>query len=622
MGCAFSKNKHKDDIFDLLVDGQSSDQPSVKKALPKELQKLKNQLQALEEEPKAVNDPARLGKLLYFIQELHQQTHHRTTENTHQNNYWSKGTGYGHGYINTAAIDDENKKSKQEIIEKSFALLLNILENKNLPTRTVYRELESSTLHNMLISYFHNDSLLDIINRSKLYILLLKIVQIIADGECRELIYLNDGELVKLITQHSTIAAEFQKRLSQMTTNTGAEDQAKELTSAVIATSEALNGSSNGQNNTQQNQNHEQPIIEKEESSSEGPRMVSPLSPLPHPPSPPPSPPPGLDEEEDEDENGVSSGEESENDKDVGPPLSPDSSSSSVPPPPPSPHHPVQDQPPPSPPSNLIEQDANKIYIEKLKDLQFDSTPLSFNSVSTQAFAHVFSSGATNPGKMMRLLLETSTLPSSLPICQESSIFVRVDEDRIDKMKALIIGPEGTPYSGGCFEFDIYFPDAYPKDPPVVNFLTTGAGKVRFNPNLYEGGKVCLSLLGTWSGGYGETWSPQSTLLQLLVSIQSLIFVPEPFYNEPGYEKRRGTDSANLMSQNYNSNIHRYTVQHAMIEQIDNNESVFHEIIMIHFRLQRKSILSQVKMWMGEQNPTFKSLEKKLESVFTDDDQD
>ena len=31
--------------------------------------------------------------------------------------------------------------------------------------------------------------------------------------------------------------------------------------------------------------------------------------------------------------------------------------------------------------------------------------------------------------------------------------------------------------------------------------MTTGGNKVRFNPNLYDSGKVCLSLLGTWSGG-------------------------------------------------------------------------------------------------------------------------
>lgn len=45
-----------------------------------------------------------------------------------------------------------------------------------------------------------------------------------------------------------------------------------------------------------------------------------------------------------------------------------------------------------------------------------------------------------------------------------------------------------------------------------VQFLTTGNGSVRFNPNLYNCGKVCLSLLGTWSG---PSWDPAtSTILQ------------------------------------------------------------------------------------------------------------
>ena len=70
-------------------------------------------------------------------------------------------------------------------------------------------------------------------------------------------------------------------------------------------------------------------------------------------------------------------------------------------------------------------------------------------------------------------------------------------------MKILITGPSNTPYDSGCFVFDIYFPANYPKVPPKVNLDTTGAGTVRFNPNLYNCGKVCLSLLGTWAGGAG-----------------------------------------------------------------------------------------------------------------------
>eukprot|EP00976_Prorocentrum_cordatum_P072458 1180720-Prorocentrum_minimum.AAC.1 len=47
-----------------------------------------------------------------------------------------------------------------------------------------------------------------------------------------------------------------------------------------------------------------------------------------------------------------------------------------------------------------------------------------------------------------------------------------------------------TPYENGCFLFDVYFPADYPASPPEVNFKTTGGGRVRFNPNLYQNGKV------------------------------------------------------------------------------------------------------------------------------------
>ena len=40
-----------------------------------------------------------------------------------------------------------------------------------------------------------------------------------------------------------------------------------------------------------------------------------------------------------------------------------------------------------------------------------------------------------------------------------------------------------------------------------MHLRTTGGGSIRFNPNLYACGKVCLSLLGTWSGGQGESWN-------------------------------------------------------------------------------------------------------------------
>ena len=54
-----------------------------------------------------------------------------------------------------------------------------------------------------------------------------------------------------------------------------------------------------------------------------------------------------------------------------------------------------------------------------------------------------------------------------------------------------------------------------------VHFRTTGNGAVRFNPNLYQDGKVCLSLLGTWEGAQGEQWNADtSTILQVVFIIE------------------------------------------------------------------------------------------------------
>ncbi|KAJ1473058.1 ubiquitin-conjugating enzyme/RWD-like protein, partial [Baffinella frigidus] len=123
--------------------------------------------------------------------------------------------------------------------------------------------------------------------------------------------------------------------------------------------------------------------------------------------------------------------------------------------------------------------------------------------------------------------------------------------------QALVSGPCDTPYAFGLFLLDIWCPASYPAEPPKVTLMTTGNGLVRFSPNLYSDGKVCLSLLGTW---HGEAWQPdQSTLLQVLVSIQSLILVEEPYFNEPGYEVSRGSAEGEVRSAAYNRTLREAT---------------------------------------------------------------
>ncbi|KAK3676776.1 hypothetical protein LTR78_003553 [Recurvomyces mirabilis] len=221
----------------------------------------------------------------------------------------------------------------------------------------------------------------------------------------------------------------------------------------------------------------------------------------------------------------------------------------------------------------------------------------------------------TAPGRMRELLKEITRLKTGLP----PGIYLRYGESRMDIMKVLITGPEDTPYENGLWEFDVFAGPNFPNEPPKVYFRTTGGGTVRVNPNLYEDGKVCLSLLGTWSG---EPWRPgQSTLLQVLVSIQAMIFCDEPHCNEPSYENERGSDR----SRDYNRRVYSMTVKHAMLEwlspgikfdssyrngrmlggpgghrkdaNVTASDGIWKDVVSKHFEANKEKIVSTVAKW-------------------------
>lgn len=234
-----------------------------------------------------------------------------------------------------------------------------------------------------------------------------------------------------------------------------------------------------------------------------------------------------------------------------------------------------------------------------MSELQFLSCSFEIDSPNTHHFAKVFKKQeALSQSQIFRIAQELTSLAISLPLNLCSAIFVRTDDDKLTLMKALITGPEDTPYSCGCFQFDIFFPTGYPKIPPLVNLQTTGSGTVRFNPNLYNCGKVCLSLLGTWDGQQGEQWNETtSTILQVLVSIQSLILVPEPYFNEPGYEQEIGTEPGEKHSAEYNLDIRINTIKHGMVGQLQNPSLGFEDVIRSHFYLKKERILQEVEDW-------------------------
>ncbi|XP_023798489.1 ubiquitin-conjugating enzyme E2 Z [Cyanistes caeruleus] len=140
-------------------------------------------------------------------------------------------------------------------------------------------------------------------------------------------------------------------------------------------------------------------------------------------------------------------------------------------------------------------------------------------------------------------------------------MFVVPDPHDMTKIHALITGPFDTPYEGGFFLFLFRCPPDYPIHPPRVKLMTTGNNTVRFNPNFYRNGKVCLSILGTWTG---PAWSPAQSISSVLISIQSLM-TENPYHNEPGFEQERHPGD----SKNYNECIRHETIRVAVCDMLE-----------------------------------------------------
>jgi len=80
--------------------------------------------------------------------------------------------------------------------------------------------------------------------------------------------------------------------------------------------------------------------------------------------------------------------------------------------------------------------------------------------------------------------------------------------------QASIMGPPRTPYQDGVFFLTINFPQDFPIKPPEVSFKTR-----IYHPNVNSKGNLGLDILA-------DQWTPTLTISQVLLSISSLLTVP------------------------------------------------------------------------------------------------
>lgn len=176
-----------------------------------------------------------------------------------------------------------------------------------------------------------------------------------------------------------------------------------------------------------------------------------------------------------------------------------------------------------------------------------------------------------------RIIRDIKTIFNS-PLVDHGIYYQHDDEDML-KGYAMIVGQEGTPYFGGFYFFELKFPYNYPWSPPVVTFCTNN-GYVRFNPNLYVNGKVCISILNTWKG---EQWTSCQTITSILLSLSSL-FTDNPLLNEPGVHKQHSD------MKNYNRIVEQANIDTAVCDIVQklpriylDKFDMFYEYVLEHF---------------------------------------
>ncbi|KAL6538345.1 Ubiquitin-conjugating enzyme E2, catalytic domain ues [Orobanche gracilis] len=227
--------------------------------------------------------------------------------------------------------------------------------------------------------------------------------------------------------------------------------------------------------------------------------------------------------------------------------------------------------------------------VEDSSDHHYSKNGSSTKQISSKAQSRRPTKKLVNPPKnwAKRIQEEWKILEKDLPGL--------VYESRMDLLRAVIIGAEGTPYHGGLFFFDVFFPSTYPNVPPHVHYRSRG---LRINPNLYNCGKVCLSLLNTWSGSVKEKWvAGVSTMLQVLVSIQGLILNAKPYFNEPGYANMRGTVLGEKNSLEYNERTFIYNLQ-TMVYNMRRPPMYYEDFAFGYFCKHARGILVSCKAYL------------------------
>ena len=168
----------------------------------------------------------------------------------------------------------------------------------------------------------------------------------------------------------------------------------------------------------------------------------------------------------------------------------------------------------------------------------------------------------------------------------EKGIYIEFNEENMLQATAMVIGPKDTIYENCILFFDIEFTSQYPFEPPIIKYHSTN--NIRIHPNIYVNGKICLSILNTWTG---PKWSSIYDISSIFITIQSLLD-NNPLYHEPGYK-----NAQDKIIETYNRIIEYNTLNSLIVDKINNTPQKynhFNDIIILHIKKEFNNINNKI----------------------------
>ena len=90
------------------------------------------------------------------------------------------------------------------------------------------------------------------------------------------------------------------------------------------------------------------------------------------------------------------------------------------------------------------------------------------------------------------------------------------------------------------------------------------------------------------------------SVLQVLVSIQSMILSDQPYFNEPGFQSYAGTTTGQINSASYNKDIRLQNLRHALCPALTKPAPAFKDVLAAHFRHRKEFILKMLDNWKAK----------------------